>query len=127
MIKEKAHSETTPAEFGFTMPSEWERHEATWLAWPHNPSDWTDKLDTSRGVYGEMLRKIAPGEKVRMLVNNRAAENLARRYLRRARADLSRVEFILHPTNRSWTRDSGPIFVAKKSPGRETAIVHCHF
>jgi agmatine deiminase len=110
------------------MPAEWAKHEATWLAWPHNPTDWPDKIDTIRWVYGEMVRHITPGEIVRMLVNDRASERMARRYLTRAGADVSRVEFVIHPTNRGWTRDSGPIFV-RRQKGRksETAIVHFHF
>ena len=115
MPKRKAVTETlsTPATLGFSMPAEWERHEATWLIWPHNPVDWPDKVDTVRWVYGEIVRKVCPGEIVRILVNSRADEKLARRYLARAGADLSRVEFILHPTNRGWTRDTGPIFVKR--------------
>jgi agmatine deiminase len=105
------------------MPAEWEPHEATWLSWPHHPADWPDKLDTIRWVYGEMVRKIAPGEIVRMLVNSAAEADLARRYLNRAGADAGRVEFIVHPTNRGWTRDSGPLFVRRQ----KTAIVHFHF
>jgi agmatine deiminase len=27
-------TEQTPAELGYRMPAEWERHEATWLSWP---------------------------------------------------------------------------------------------
>jgi len=118
------------------MPAEWEPHEATWLGWPHNPTDWPGKLDTIRWVYGEIVRKIAPGEIVRLLVNGKAEAALARRYLQRAGADLRRVQFIVHPTNRGWTRDSGPIFVRRRltrSGARqadtpsETAIVHFHF
>lgn len=110
------------------MPAEWEKHEATWLGWPHNPTDWPDKLDTIRWVYGEMVRKIAPGEIVRILVRDKAEAKLARRYLNRAGADLRQVEFIVHPTNRGWTRDSGPIFVRRKLDRKpETAIVHFHF
>ncbi len=26
----------TPRQLGFRMPAEWEPHEATWIAWPHN-------------------------------------------------------------------------------------------
>ena len=36
----------------------------------------------------------------------------------------------MHPTNRGWTRDTGPIFVRKSEIGNrkaETAIVHFHF
>jgi len=117
-----------PAALGFRMPAEWEKHEATWLAWPHHPTDWPDKLDTIRWVYGEIVRKIAPGETVRMLVKSEAEEKLARRYLERAGAPVARVEFIRHPTNRGWMRDSGPIFVARRrGRKRETAIVHFHF
>jgi agmatine deiminase len=110
------------------MPAEWERHEATWLGWPHNDTDWPGKLDAIRWVYGEMVRKIAPGEIVRLLVQNRTEEKLARSYLTRAGADLGRVECIVHPTNRGWTRDSGPICVRRRQGRRsETAIVHFHF
>jgi agmatine deiminase len=147
MPKHKAASEIPPAALGFAMPAEWERHEATWLIWPHNPADWPDKVDTIRWAHGEIVRKVCPGEVVRILVNSRADEKLARHYLARAGADLSRVEFVLHPTNRGWTRDTGPIFVRRGARGEggnpepeirnpksevrsergETAIVHFHF
>ncbi len=127
MVRQTAPS-PTPASLGYSMPAEWEPHAATWLGWPHNPTDWPDKLDTIRWVYGEMVRKIAPGETVRILGRSRAEQQLARRYLARAGADLSRVRFVLHPTNRGWTRDSGPIFVRRRQGRRsETAIVHFHF
>jgi agmatine deiminase len=127
-MKSTTAKQDSPAALGYRIPAEWEKHEATWLGWPHNPTDWPDKLDTIRWVYGEMIRKIGPGEIVRLLVDNKVEERRARRYLTRAGADLRRVEFITHPTNRGWMRDSGPIFV-RRGRGRstETAIVHFHF
>jgi len=128
MALKNLKSETrTPAELGFSMPAEWERHDATWLGWPHNPTDWPDKLETIRWVYGEMVRKISAGEVVRILVSNKAEERLARRYLTRAGCELKRVQFISHPTNRGWMRYSGPIFLKKRGAKSETAIVHFHF
>jgi agmatine deiminase len=109
------------------MPAEWDRHEATWLAWPHNPTDWPRKLSAIRWVYGEMVRKISPGEIVRLFVNSTDGEAAARRTLTQARADVSRVQFIIHPTNRGWTRDSGPICVRRGGQKPETAFVHFHF
>jgi agmatine deiminase len=114
----------TPAALGFSMPAEWERHEATWLAWPHKRTDWPGKLDTIRWVYTEIVRQIAPGEIVRMLVNSDAAEMQAIGALLRAGLDVGLVEPILHPTNRGWTRDMGPLFVRRSG---ETAVVHFHF
>jgi len=116
-----------PASLGFAMPAEWDRHEATWLAWPHNPTDWPRKVSTIRWVYGEMVRKICPGEIVRLFVNSSADEKAARRTLAQAHADVSRVQFIIHPTNRGWTRDSGPICVRRGGKKPETAFVHFHF
>jgi agmatine deiminase len=123
----------TPAELGFAMPAEWEPHAATWLAWPHHQADWPGKMEAIRWVYGEMARKISPGETVRLLVRHLAEKKLAASYLQRAGCDLKKVEFVVYPTNRGWMRDTGPIFVGKnskskvKSPKSETAIVHFHF
>ena len=79
----------SPASLGFSMPAEWEPHEATWLGWPHNPTDWPDKLDTIRWVYTEIVRKISAGEKVRILVNSQSEARTAARYLERAGAGVS--------------------------------------
>ncbi|MGO8836075.1 MAG: agmatine/peptidylarginine deiminase [Limisphaerales bacterium] len=127
MANLKSAKATTQAGLGYSMPAEWEPHEATWLGWPHNATDWPDKLDTIRWVYGEMVRKISSGEIVRLLVRHRAEQKLAASYLQRAGCDLKKVEFIVHPTNRGWTRDSGPIHVRRRNPKVETAIVHFHF
>jgi agmatine deiminase len=131
---EKNTNNATPAALGYSMPAEWDPHEATWLGWPHNENDWPDKIDTIRWVYGEMVRKISPGELVRILVRSKAEQKFASSYLKRAGCDLKRVQFIVHPTNRGWTRDTGPIFVRQKNPQSairnpqsETAIVHFHF
>ncbi len=117
----------TPSSLGYRMPAEWEPHEATWLGWPHNEADWPGKIEPIEWVYGELVRKIAGQETVRLLVNGPRDEKRARAILQQAHADLRRVSFLRVETNRGWMRDSGPIFV--KKPGRkgETAIVHFHF
>jgi agmatine deiminase len=101
----------TPRDHGFRMPAEWEPHAATWIAWPHNPSDWPGKFQPIPWVYADIVRHLARVEDVHILVNEAAAEKRARGILKRAGADLIRVHFHQWPTNRVWTRDSGPIFV----------------
>ncbi|MCL5005486.1 MAG: agmatine deiminase family protein [Acidobacteria bacterium] len=105
--------EASPAALGFRLPAEWESHEATWIAWPHNVTDWPGRFAPIPWVYSEFARKITPGEIVRIIVDSQAHENRARRVLSRAGVDLSRVEFFRFPTDRGWTRDSGPIFLKR--------------
>ncbi|MGD0732099.1 MAG: agmatine deiminase family protein [Terracidiphilus sp.] len=104
-------SEATPRALGYRMPAEWERHEATWLAWPHNPEDWPGKFQTIPWVYAEIVRLLSARERVHILVENAAAEKRVAGILKRAGANLGQVDFHRWPTDRSWTRDSGPIFV----------------
>src|SRR5689334_3518735 len=96
---------------GFRMPAEWEPHAATWIAWPHNRDDWPGRFAPIPWVYGEIVRKLAAVERVRILVENQDLVQGARRILMKIGADLDAVEFFQCATNRSWTRDYGPIFV----------------
>ena len=101
------------------MPAEWEPHEATWLAWPHERTDWPGKFAPIPWLYGDIVRWLASVEKVRILVEDRAAERSAQRVLAKCGANLNAVEFFHHRTDRSWTRDYCPIFV-RDSMGRVT-------
>jgi agmatine deiminase len=109
--------ECTPRALGYRMPAEWEPHEATWLAWPHNPEDWPGKFAPVPWVYAEIVRLLAAREQVHLIVESAAAENRVRSMLKRAGADLDRVDFHQWPTDRGWARDSGPIFV-RNAEGR---------
>lgn len=117
----------SPSSMGFRMPAEWDPHEATWIAWPHNRTDWPGKFTTVQWVYGELVRKLTRGEIVRIIVNSDTHEAKARRVLSQVGVDLSRVEFFNFPTNRGWTRDFGPMFVKRDHKLAEVAIVRFRF
>ena len=93
------------------MPAEWEPHVATWLAWPHQAADWPGKLAPIPWVYAEIVRHLHRREHVHILANDPAKEKAARRALTKAGVDLARVAFHRWPTDRVWTRDSGPTFL----------------
>jgi agmatine deiminase len=107
------------------MPAEWEPHEATWIAWPHNSRDWPSKFATIAWIYVEIVRHLHRSETVRILVNDARSEGQVRRQLKRAGIDLACVEFFVHPTNRVWTRDYGPLFA--KARNGEVAVTNWHF
>ena len=92
------------------MPAEWEPHEATWIAWPHNQDDWPDKFAAIPWVYAEIVRHLHRSEKVHILVNDESAGS-ARAVLGYLPLDWTRIEFVSVPTDRVWTRDYGPLFV----------------
>jgi agmatine deiminase len=100
-----------PAALGYRMPAEWEPHEATWIAWPHNRNDWPGKFAAIPWVYAEIVRHVHQSETVRILVNDAAGERRAARILTRSGVDLACVEFFQIKTDRVWTRDYGPMFV----------------
>ena len=116
-----------PAALGFRHAAEWERHEATWLGWPANTSDWPGKFCPIPWVYGEIVRKLAPGERVRVLCADTPRQAAARRVLERAGVDLAQVEFFRFPSDRGWTRDSGPIFLRRDGRDPEAAVVRFGF
>src|SRR3954454_3408959 len=104
----------TPRALGYRMPAEWERHEATWIAWPHNSDDWPGRFEPIAWVYGEIVRKLAAVERVRILVRNQDAGEDARRVLTMCGADWDAIEFFEYPTDRVWARDFGPLFVRNR-------------
>jgi agmatine deiminase len=107
------------------MPAEWEPHQATWIAWPHQRADWPGKFGPIPWVYAEIVRHLHASEEVRILVNGPRGEQAARTVLERTNLDWKRIFFHHIPTDRVWTRDSGPGFV--KSPDREIAAVCWRF
>jgi agmatine deiminase len=118
-------SELTPFERGFWMPAEWEHHEATWLGWPHEVTDWPGKFPAIPWAYAEIVRHLSRFERVYLLVQDRQARSKVRAILKKSGANLDAVDFFCVPTDRGWMRDSGPICL-KNSSG-EVAYTHWQF
>ena len=116
-----------PAELGYRMPAEWEPHEATWIAWPHNAQDWPGKFQAVQWTYVDIVRHLAQHERVHILVNNEAAEGKTRLTLDRSNLSLDNIQFHQWPTDRVWTRDSGPIFIKRDEPPESVAILNWQF
>jgi agmatine deiminase len=116
---------STPTSEGYRMPAEWEPHEATWLAWPHEKSDWPGKFAPIPWVYGEIIKHLHTGEFVHLLIHDDASEKQARMVQAKVGVDFERIRFFHIPTDRVWTRDSGPIFLINRAG--EMAITDWRF
>lgn len=104
------------------MPAEWEAHTATYIVWPHNRETWPGKFAPIPLVFARMAATIAQLEPVRILVNEAASSGEILAMIRGARfangapVRMDRVELVEIPTNDSWIRDCGPIFVNRHRP-----------
>jgi agmatine deiminase len=118
----------TPHTLGYRMPAEWEPHAATWLAWPHEPTDWPGKFEAIPWVFAEVARHLQEGERIRVIVSGKKEETSAKSVFSRSGVNLKQVDFVHLSTDRSWTRDFLPLGVVKGSGSkRETALVKWKF
>jgi len=108
----------------YRLPAEWEKHKSTLLGWPHQKEDWPRKFTPIPWVYTEIVKNIAPGELVRIIVQSPKDEIKARKCLERAHVALTRVQFITKETDRGWLRDTAPAFVKN---GKETTAIQFTF
>jgi agmatine deiminase len=115
-----------PVEFEFRLPAEWEPREATWIAWPKNKEDWPGKFAPIPWVYVEIVRLLSRFETVKIVVSGKKREKDARERLERGGARLENVKFVHVATDRSWLRDTGPIFIVNDAEGT-VACVDCKF
>jgi agmatine deiminase len=115
----------TPRSLGFHMPAEWEPHEAAWLGWPHELTDWPGKFAPIPWAFAEIVRHLSKVERVDLLIENRQAQSRVRAILQKSGANLDAVDFFPVATDRGWMRDSGPIGVRNESG--EVAFIHFQF
>ena len=102
------------------MPAEWEPHGATWLAWPHEPSDWPGKFEAVPWVFAEVIKNLTLGERVRLLVSGKRTQKKATQALERSQVDPRLVDFVEAATDRSWTRDFLPLFLVRGRAAKRT-------
>jgi agmatine deiminase len=110
----------TPREDGFSMPAEWDPHDACLMEWPAvtRRDFWADRFEEAKRDYASVATAIAAFEPV-VMVCDPDQEVEARRYCG------ENVEVVPIPIDDSWMRDNGPIFV-RDGDGR-VALVHFGF
>src|SRR5688572_26391066 len=116
----------TPAQLGYHMPAEWDRHRGTWFTWPRRAGiSFPDRYDVVPPIYCALLRELVAHEEVYLNVWDADQEAEVRGYCRAHRVPLERISFFHFPAYEPWCRDHGPIFVVKDGePGaRARAVV----
>ncbi len=88
------------------QPAEWAPHAATWTALPSHAELWEDDLGPAQAEVAAMVRAIATGERVELLVANDKAAAAARTLLGDADVRIHNYAF-----GDIWLRDTGPLFL----------------
>lgn len=103
--------DTTTAEY--TLPGEWERHEGTWLIWPHNYGVITPEfVDMIDDIWVTMTKALHTGERVHIVAYNSEESSRITALLEEEGVDMSQVDFLIAESDQFWARDCGPMFVA---------------
>jgi len=100
------------------FPAEWEKQQAVLLCFPHNGNDWPGKYGAIQWAFVEFIKKVASVEQVILLVADENQQEKVTEMLEMGHVAMKHISFIIHKTNRSWMRDSGPIIV-KNGKSRE--------
>lgn len=101
----------TPSELGYRMPAEWEKHEAIWLAWPHDPTTFPDRVEKVEATYVQIVKHIHEGEIVNLFVKDEEMKAKATRLFQQAGVNMEKIRFHMFDYADVWFRDYGPTFI----------------
>ncbi|MFC4727495.1 agmatine deiminase family protein [Coralloluteibacterium thermophilus] len=96
----------------FRFPAEWEPQSAVVVAWPHQDTDWAERLEAVEGSYEKLVAAIAARQQVIVCVADAEVRARAARRLAAAGVAEARLRFVEIPYDDTWLRDSGPITLA---------------
>ena len=93
----------------FRLPAEWEPQAGVVIAWPHEGTDWSPRLERIESAYVGLAGAIARFEPVVICVANASVRDRASRALAAAGIAAGRVRFVDVEYDDTWLRDSGPL------------------
>ena len=134
MKEESRNCVFTPAEDGFWMPGEFERHDGCIMIWPKRPGSWNYGAVKARKAFREVAYAIGESETVYMLAAPDVMENarevlfgngeeygengpeLSESAAGASQTAVRRPDIRLLPidSDDAWARDVGPTFVVNK-------------
>ena len=92
------------------MPAEWEKHEGTWLQWPHDDTYPGHQMRLEH-LWLAMTQALHEHETVHILVPDEQRQEHVHQQTVYYGLDRGNIDIRVFPTNDVWARDSGPIFL----------------
>ena len=95
----------------YTFPDENEKHEGTWLIWPHSHTYGKQYASELEPIWISMVRALAPGEKVHIIAYDEDLKAHIQSLLEEEEVDSGQVDYLIAESDDVWARDTGPMFV----------------
>lgn len=111
--------------YGYRMPAEWERHDSTWLAWPHDTTTFPE-IEKVEETYVQIIDSLHESESVNLLVKDIAMKAKAEELLNKKDVDVGKIHFTVFDYADVWIRDYGPVFVVNETE-KKPAMLHWIF
>ncbi len=86
------------------MPAEWEPHDAVWLGWEGDASQY-------HPVVVNLIKTLMPHVMVKVAAHSDSLLKVAKNYLYQHQIDTSKIKFYVVPGDRYWIRDHGAAFL----------------
>src|SRR3972149_6116353 len=116
----------TPSQLGYYMPAEWEKHDAIWLSWPHDPVTFPDRVEKVEEVYVRIIKAIHKSEKVNLFIKDTGMKKKVLSLLNGNDIDLNQISLYEFDYADVWFRDYGPIFLLNMNENK-LAMTHWIF
>ena len=91
------------------LPAEWAPQSAVLLAWPHEGTDWAERLEAVETTYVALVKAITRFQPVLLIVADDNLKQHAGALLSAAAVDLDTIRWVRAEYDDTWLRDSGPI------------------
>ena len=91
------------------LPAEWEPQAAVLIAWPHEGTDWAERLAEVETTYVALAAAVTRFQPLIVVVADAQVRAAAEHALRAASVSLAQIRFVELPYDDTWLRDSGPI------------------
>jgi len=96
------------------MPPEWSKHEAIWLAWPHDPTTFITGVEKVEETFLKIIELIHKDECVNLFVKDADMKRRITGLFEKRNIDLKKIRFFEFDYADVWFRDYGPIFVMNR-------------
>lgn len=110
----------------FRLPAEWEAQAAVLVAWPHEGTDWADRLADVETTYVALVSAIARFETAIVCVADADVRRRAESQLAAA-GIVDNVRFVEIEYDDTWLRDSGPITLKSDESSKDASFKDASF